>query len=76
MQTMRHEMGLELDYLVALYPLTESIGRRVRESVTGQYVNLTDSQDWVTLPTRPIICNGDTKYSPLGLCQGKSLFVK
>ena len=66
----------DTSYLVALYPLTESIGNTTRESVTGvQVVIPTNITGWVSLPTKPVICNGETQYTSVGggYCIGRYL---
>ncbi|CDW85153.1 UNKNOWN [Stylonychia lemnae] len=55
---------MNMKYLIADYPLTESIGDFLREQVSGEKLNFSQyNVQWIALKQMPKICNGDSKYS-------------
>eukprot|EP00347_Sterkiella_histriomuscorum_P023362 403334932 len=73
--TLRHQSGLNigLDYsdLIAIYPLNEPIGNNLRELISGLQTTFDHHiYDIVEYPIQPLMCNGDTKYSNNGYCEG------
>ncbi|CDW86137.1 UNKNOWN [Stylonychia lemnae] len=79
--SIHHEMGFYLglnnENLAALYPLTEPFGYFVREQKTGilSFFSLTDYEH-ISYPSRPVMCNGDLRYSDLGFCESNQRFLK
>ncbi|CDW84289.1 UNKNOWN [Stylonychia lemnae] len=47
-----------------LYSLYRSVGSTIREQVSGQQLDFEKAGfNWIALPIRPVICNGDSLYS-------------
>ena len=77
--SLRNEMATiyHQRYLLALYPLSESIGYQIREQVTGNQIQLnSNNHQWITLPERPIMCNGESFLSSRGYCSRKYNLIK
>eukprot|EP00347_Sterkiella_histriomuscorum_P013429 403364739 len=79
--TLHHEMspyiGLDYTNLVALFPLTEPIGTKLREQISGIQTTFdSDVYEINKYPSRPVICSGDTKYSNRGYCEPNQRFLQ
>ncbi|CDW83342.1 UNKNOWN [Stylonychia lemnae] len=56
--------------LASLYPLTEPMGNLIREQVSGVFtINDSYQYEYISYPSLPIMCDGDTQYSNRGYCQ-------
>ncbi|CDW87619.1 UNKNOWN [Stylonychia lemnae] len=76
LRIIHHQTGIinnnNLNYygLAAIYPFTEPMGPYIREQISGeQNIIDTNDYDYISYPSLPIMCDGDSQYSNLGYCQ-------